>query len=274
MLPYGFISRSPHGTGGFFSDIVEVMPYSSRTFDKHFSSLRAERSNLKKSRLPRPAKAGLAMTTRRRPLGYSLIELLVVIAIFGITISLVTASYLTFERNQRFKNAAFQLKNDIRYAQNQALTGVKGADTGAVCPRTTTSVLGGWYISMTLPLSTSYQLSGVCLTVDAATGGITAQTTFGSKTINLPRGVRICTISTNQNTNILFQALPTGANATFFNGNATPPFYNQASGNLVGQIGAGSVLTISLNSVSSSGTYNVVVQPTGEVNETKIASGC
>src|SRR3990167_10709224 len=58
--------------------------------------------------------------------GFTLIELLIVISIFGLTASLITASYLTFERNQRLKAAAQKIKTDVRFTQNKALTGDKG----------------------------------------------------------------------------------------------------------------------------------------------------
>ena len=200
-------------------------------------------------------------TINDKRLGYSLIELLVVIAIFGITISLVTASYLTFERNQRFKNAALQLKNDIRYAQNQALTGVMGVDVNDLCPEATRE-LGGWYLSLTTGLS-AYQLNGVCLQKDA-NGNIVSQTIFGAKTINFPKGVKVSAISGGAS-NILFQ--PLGKDVTFHT-SGTPPFFN-ADGTLRSQVSIGLPLTISLDSSSASGTYNVVVQSTGEVNENK-----
>ncbi len=205
---------------------------------------------------------------RTSKFGYSLIELLIVIAIFGITISLVTASYLTFERNQRFKNAALQLKNDIRYAQNQALSGMKGAGVGDFCALDKT--LGGWYISLVVGAS-SYQMRGVCYSFDADTGQISGETPFGIKTINLPRGVLICGLSTGLPTNILFQ--PLGSDALFYSASSTPPFFDVTTDAIKPSLGS-TDLTISLNSALASGTYNVIVQKTGEVNENKSVSGC
>lgn len=200
--------------------------------------------------------------------GYSLIELLIVIAIFGITISLVTASYLTFERNQRFKNAALQLKNDIRYAQNQALSGMKGAGVGDFCD--TDKTLGGWYVYLAVG-ATSYEMRGVCFTEDSDTGEISNESTFGLKTIGLPRGVQICGLSTGLPTNVLFQ--PLGNDALFYNANSTPLFFDTVTDTIKPSLGDNE-LTVSLNSALASGTYNVVVQKTGEVNENKSVSGC
>jgi prepilin-type N-terminal cleavage/methylation domain-containing protein len=203
--------------------------------------------------------------------GYSLIELLVVIAIFGITISLVTAAYLTFERNQRFKNAALQLKNDVRYAQNQALSGVMGADSGAICPKDATHVLGGWYVTLSLTSPTTYKLSGLCLTIDATSGDITSQTVFGTKNLNFPKGINVSGISSGTDTSIFFQ--PLSQNAIFTTstpGNSTPSTFFNADGTWRAN-SVSAPLTISLNSSSAAlGTYNVVVQSTGEVNENKL----
>ena len=68
------------------------------------------------------------LTINRKSKGFTLIELLVVITLFAITSTLITASYLTFEKNQRIKSAAQTLKNDLRFAQNKALAGDKGAN--------------------------------------------------------------------------------------------------------------------------------------------------
>lgn len=201
--------------------------------------------------------------------GYSLIELLIVIAIFGITISLVTASYLTFERNQRFKNAALQLKSDIRYAQNLAVTGEKGADSEPICPKDTAHALGGWYLRLTQPNATSYELSGMCLTKDAS-GNITGQSIFGTKTLILPRGVRVSGISSGPSTSIFFQ--PLGQDAIFTTttpSSVSPSTFFNADGTWRASTSS-APLTITLNSTSASGTYNVIVQSTGEVNETKL----
>ena len=47
--------------------------------------------------------------------GFTLIELLVVITISAMVMGLTTASYLTYERNQKLKNAAATLKTDLRF---------------------------------------------------------------------------------------------------------------------------------------------------------------
>ena len=104
--------------------------------------------------------------------GFSLIELMVVVSLFGISASLVTASYLTFERNQRVRNGAVQLRNSLRFAQNKASSGDKGL-TGTLCNSPTSGLegtLGGWYIKVDTSngANTSYILGGDCIN---STGG-------------------------------------------------------------------------------------------------------
>src|SRR3990167_7502376 len=75
----------------------------------------------------------------RRKAGFTLIELLIVITLFAITSSLITASYITFEKNQRIRNAAQTLKNDLRFTQNKSLAGDKGVSNVSSSDCTDTS---------------------------------------------------------------------------------------------------------------------------------------
>lgn len=203
--------------------------------------------------------------------GYSLIELLVVISIFGITATLVTASYLNFEKNQRIKNAALQLKNDIRFVQNKAWSGDKSSP---VCPATKTLV--GWFVTLSSVTSsnTSYTLNSDCKDSavppnedwDGKAGGANSQ---AFKTINLPKGVLMCSLSSGTGANIFFQPLTRGV--TVHSTSITPPFF-KADGTLQNQLAANLDFQINLTSDTSCGTagYGVVVTPVGEVYEKKL----
>src|SRR3990167_9314326 len=92
--------------------------------------------------------------------GFTLIELLIVITVFALTASLITASYLTFERNQRLKAAAAKIKTDIRFTQNEALSGNKGIS--GVCD--SPSILVGYYITISAVdgNNAGYSISGDC----------------------------------------------------------------------------------------------------------------
>lgn len=224
--------------------------------------------------------------------GYSLIETLVVIAIFGITISLVTTSYLTFERNQRFRNSAAQIKSDLRFTQNKALTGDKGfKTTDSVCPKN--SLLVGWYfmtrvdtnptVNTESPTYKEYSIGGACKT------GASADVTYNLRDYDLPKGVYICEIryggvpqAAGNTYYVLFRSL--ASNAVTFHGSfaaGMPPFINVASGNLrnvLGSVGppyTQSTFTIRLARVNQEtcgaiDTYEVTIVQSGEIKEAKL----
>src|SRR3990167_6289045 len=117
--------------------------------------------------------------------GFSLIELMVVVSLFGLAASLITASYLSFEKNQRLRSGANLLKSDLRLIQNKATSGDEGAG-GAVC-NATADRLGGWYLSIEKD-GTSYAYGGVC----ADGGDWATEVTFDVKSqVNLPQGTKI-----------------------------------------------------------------------------------
>ena len=68
---------------------------------------------------------------KRSPtLGFTLIELLIVIAIIGVLSAISIPSFSNFNNNQRLSQAAKQVKNDLRSAQNRALSGIEGSAWG------------------------------------------------------------------------------------------------------------------------------------------------
>src|SRR3990167_4586294 len=105
---------------------------------------------------------------------------MIVITVFGIAVSVITASFLTFERNQRLKSAASTLKNDIRFVQSKALSGDKGS--AAEC--TAASTLVGWYVRVFEKAvdddNPDYEISGDCLTP-------TGEANFNLKEVNFPK---------------------------------------------------------------------------------------
>lgn len=197
--------------------------------------------------------------------GFTLIELVVVIALFSLTAFGVAAGYLTFEKNQKLKNAASALKNDIRFAQNKALSGDKGA--GGPCA--SSSTLGGWYMEL-VDEATSYKIAGDCLTG-------TTEAEFSARTVNLPNQVRISQIdfgtSLNQGeANLLFR--PLSPNVSVHTSSATPTslppdFFDTVTPiglrNLM--VGSPQDLTITLT-ITNGGTYRVILKQSGEVHET------
>lgn len=210
--------------------------------------------------------------------GFTIIELLIVVSLFGLAASLVTASYLTFERNQRVKNGALSLKSNLRLTQNKALSGDKSyfGDPQLFCG--TTSVLIGWYISVSTAAGSnnSYTLAGSC-----QPGTIPGNdAAFNLRTISLPKGVTISGIRcgsgdfTTSPAYVLFR--PLSYNASFHKDSLVgagnrPPFLT-SSGAYAEQwcsaLSPTDVVTIELTGPSN-GRYDVEVKPSGEVNEKK-----
>lgn len=236
------------------------MPIAARTFDrKHWSRFLTKRTidkNIKNSQLEKFYFIKSIVNRQSYWGGFSLIELLVVIAIFVLTSTMVLAGYLTFERNQRLKSAALDLKSNIRLAQNKALTGDK-ADIGA-CGTPTTLV--GWYVRFQTGSPSSYTINGNYLC------GLT-ETIFGSKTLTFPKGVTLSSITFGSNrteANILFR--PLSEIVSFHSAMPTPDFLD-SSGNLRAQLSGGTELEIELVAQNVSSRYRVKVRSTGEVYE-------
>lgn len=208
------------------------------------------------------------LTINRPARAFTLVELLIVITLFGLTAAAVVAAYLSFERNQRLKNGALALKNDIRFVQNKALSGDKVADVAVPngCPTTgaSASTLVGWYIKMQTVAgsNTSYRMAGDCLT-----GSTEAD--FGIITRNLPRGVKISRITYSSidytGVNVLFRPLLSGATSH----SPTLDFVD-SSGNLQNLLPGSGDLTVELEAVQIGGRYQVIIRSTGEVSERKI----
>jgi len=192
--------------------------------------------------------------------GFSLIEILVVIALFSLTAFVVAAAYSAFERNQRLKTAALTLKNDFRFAQNRALTGDK---TGCAA----TSTLGGWYVEL-VDEATNYRIALDCLTG-------TGEADVSSKTSNFPSDIRISSITYGANSmteaNAFFRTI--GQSVSIFSTQGIPAdFFDTTapSGNLRSPpFGIDSDLTVTLSISGSSATYQVMIKPSGEINEYK-----
>ena len=201
--------------------------------------------------------------------GFGLIEFMIVITVFGIATAVITASFLTFERNQRLKSAASMLKNDIRLVQNKALSGDKGVNDGSgglpnYCPDD--SLLVGWYVKIT-DEALSYTISGDCLTP-------TGEADFSSKDISLPRNVKIDSISYDISSptevNVLFRPLSSSVSIHDQLADGPPPDFLDDAENLKNILGSPSDLVITLSAPNVTNPYQVIVRPTGEVNEQKL----
>lgn len=207
------------------------------------------------------------------PKGFSLIELMVVVSLFGVAASLVTASYLNFERNNRVKSAATAFKNDLRLVQNKAASGDKGAVD--VCPKTST--LGGWYLRIQSGASqTSYSIGGVCLAPVTF-----AETSFERRTIRLPKDLIINKFSYDTTDNqtlpvtIFFRPITSGLsylNAASALPSDAPDFFDDKGVYFKNKEiipYPQSVVTIEFADSTLSRKYLVKIEQTGEVSELK-----
>ncbi len=212
------------------------------------------------------------LTIQRFNAGFTMIELLIVLTILGVATTLISASYLGFEKRERVKSAALEVKNQIRFAQNRALSGDKGIpnDPAGFCDTSAGQTLVGWYVNVDTASQTSYFIAGDCLTSST-------ESTFAQKSTRLPDGVTITSLTyDNQNppankANILFRPLENGA--YFFKLAGSAQFLKSGSadtldtGKLLGSIPQETV-TIRIQGFNT--TYDIEVKPTGEVNEKKI----
>ncbi|OGG01841.1 hypothetical protein A2Z33_01150 [Candidatus Gottesmanbacteria bacterium RBG_16_52_11] len=89
--------------------------------------------------------------------GFSLIELIVATVIISIIVSIGFATYASFHATQRVRQAAFTLKNDLRFAQNNASSGV-------FTPSPTCASLYGYQIDIETAAKT-YNLVRLCNTL-------------------------------------------------------------------------------------------------------------
>lgn len=226
------------------------MPDTSRTFDNRHLTIN-KNSNFRQ----------LSVVNCHRFLsGFTLIELLIVISLMGLAGSLVTTYYLTFERSQRLKSAALTLKSDIRYVQNNALSGNKGVTSAGGCAATST--LGGWYLELTTSDSTSYRLAGDCL-IGAS------EADFNSRAVSLPSGIRISRLTYGVNRgeiNILFR--PLASDVAVFGSMGSPDFFDNSQAGVLNPPLPANDLIIELTGQGGA-TYQVIVKPSGEVNEQK-----
>ena len=185
---------------------------------------------------------------------FTLIELIVVITLFGIVSTLVTASYITFERNQRIRNATQTLKNDLRLVQNKALAGDKGANSE--CPITSTLV--GWYVTFDTTQTLTYSYAGVCNT---------SVLPFSSKTVTFPSGVALNN-AVPPNTGIKIGGSPQGGIVTIlFKPLATDVgLYSDSAPPFTHPITFSGDLVIELKGSQTSTVSTVTVRPTGEIS--------
>ncbi|OGD95638.1 hypothetical protein A3F02_02620 [Candidatus Curtissbacteria bacterium RIFCSPHIGHO2_12_FULL_38_9b] len=194
--------------------------------------------------------------------GFTLIELLIVISIFGLTTSLITASYVSFERNQRLKNAAQTITSEIRLAQNRALSGDK--IDGKCQTSISASSLIGWYVSFVKD-SDTYTIAGDCID---ATQPPWTEIIIGEKIVALPKGIIISGINVGLGTSASILFRPLTNVPSLHDGQSIPPNFLDDGGLIIDPRYTGALI-IEISSHGGS-TYQVIMSSTGEVSEKKL----
>ena len=204
--------------------------------------------------------------------GFTIIELLIVMSLLGIATTLVSAAYLSFEKRERVKSAALDLKSNLRLAQNKALSGDKGiAGSPATEICDTFSTLVGWFVRINTG-SPNYEVVGSCQTTSGEVG-------FSTKTYAYPDGVSLTHINydgaypedfVNTTVNILFR--PIEREVYFFN-SSSPPFLD-GTGNIITtgllEAPASGQISLSLKLQGFDTIYDVNISTSGEINEKKL----
>lgn len=188
--------------------------------------------------LPNPAEITvllIKMNTKSSP-GFTLVELLVAITIMSLLMTFGIASYNNFARSQTLRNAALELKTNLRFAQNQALAGVKDSSCG-------TNELVGWYMHFTVS-SSSYNLNIKCQDTTA----------YVRQTYHLSSGITVKSISAGRD--VLFKPL------------VGVIFTDNANANVPTPLPGVSSVDIDLSSGSMEDRVTVTSQ--GEIHEIKL----
>lgn len=170
------------------------------------------------------------MSAAQKQRGLTLIELLITIAIASGFFALAIPAYRTFQAGQELEQAAKTLAVNLRFAQNQSLSGVKPCGAAE---------LTGWYITFqTASSPRSYTINARCDTSLAVV-----------RKIVLPARL---TLSVSPGSDILFQPLNRDVIFIVDAGTAARPFTSLA---------AEMIITLA----SGSRTATVRVRKTGDI---------
>lgn len=126
--------------------------------------------------------------------GFTLIELLVVIGVIMLITGGIISNYSAYNESERLRQAALTLKNNLRLAQNRAISGEKPDPTRFIC-----TGLIGYTINFT---STNYRIEPQC------TEGVVGE----SISVSLPAGITLAPVPSPFTFGVLTRG--TGADVT------------------------------------------------------------
>ena len=130
--------------------------------------------------------------------GFTLIEVIVAVAISLVITGFVLVNYNSYNDTQTLKQAALTLKNDLRFAQSEAITGVKPTPIPPsftpVCDELTGFTVSFW--------SNSYTIRAAC-NPQGPSGDV--------KTVTLPPGVTFSPVPPAIAFNVLSRGISLGS---------------------------------------------------------------
>lgn len=186
--------------------------------------------------------------------GFTLIELLVVMAVIGILSAIMLANYNNFGERQEVKNAASELKSELRKYQTYAIAGQKNPNPSQPdCNGSSHSVD---FYTVVFDASVSPPTYTVSLSCDSGGVIVPIASTVpwsGAATIEQVGCFDGTTYTSTETVDIHFRPLNYGLNLECPNGTAAT---------------AGSSVYIRISNPSHSATYNIYVTPSGDIYET------
>lgn len=217
--------------------------------------------------MPKVHGSWLMVHGKKKRNGFSLLELLVVAGLFALTATVISVGYNGFSRRQLLTNAVSGLKNDLRFAQSQATSGVK--DSGAC---TSNSILKGWYVEVNLvttgpsPKNNTYNIKSSCINLYSGTNitspcdGTIKSANFECvylyKTVTLPDNVEFSTPASAISYYIFFESLK-----------SEPIFFTNASSASVSQVIDSSTLSTDPRNAKFISTFSFPANTTLSLHE-------
>jgi len=141
---------------------------------------------------------------RDRIAGFTLVELMVTVAIIAILASLAAPSFSDFIRNQRIKNASFDLVSDLTYARSEAVK-----RNGSV---TISAAGGGWNEgwSITIEDGTSIRVHSPIGEGISSTGDGTVEFNWAGRTVS-PTQITLTAGSSSRCISVSLSGMPSAS---------------------------------------------------------------